>query len=529
MTNSYSSVCDAIRTSILESQQFPLFKSLLEQTPIDYKSNKTDIIVNALLGDETLSKYSILSIFDDRILVTDNGHSFYHLPYEIDKVSNKLKFKTIIPISLVQNEALLVKTVLLEEIQKMIVSYNKGKISENIEKIVELGLEKLRLDSLQKLLEKNLFEETVPVMLLRAPVLMESWSNFSKEYAKNTLVEKVEIITESYEALYQFRKFLENEKGVKYGHYVNARDVDSLIGEYEMYQGRTLEERERATLINFYKNRVNFLHENSIIEDGMGGMTQPEFYEVHPDVFGSEVSADFTPENTARNSSMLINYKPILVSAREFLSKLLSGTLPGDLKKIVSSLLIKVDTTLVRMDTNYNWAMQDMYDLQDLLRTVNKMISIASGLATIKATVGVEEPSNSTPTPDSSITPSKSYLGNDTKLEITATSGIATYPAGFKSKLPVGNAYPNANTRVGESVIIRDGCYFIEGRVKDFSIYTGLYEIQLQDGKVLKLDEYMIEFQEDKPVDVKKKKEEDDEILPTKKPKDKEDILVDMK
>lgn len=527
MSNSYKSTCEAIRSSIIESQQFPLFRQLLESSPIDYSSEKSDVIIKALLSDETLSKYSIISIFDDRVLVTDNGHSFYYLPYEIDS-NNKLKFKTIIPVSLVQNESLLVKKVLIDEIQKMTEAYRKGKISENVDKIIRLGLEKLRLDSLDHSLEKRMYEEFVPVMMVRFPLLAEGWEKYSKENTSNKLVKKVSTIVESCEVLYSFRQFLENEKGIKYGHYLNTSDVDPMIEEYANFRGEDLTEMERATIINFFKNRVQFIMECSLVSKKMlneytdDPTVGKDFYDIHPDYFGQELSADFTPDNTALNQSLLINYKPLLVDARAFLAKLASGTLPGDLKKVVSTLLLRVDTFIVRIETNYQWAMQDMYDLQDLLRTVNKMISIASGLDTIKATVGVEDyiPSTSTPTPDS-LSPTKTYLGDEDTLEITGTGNAGNYPRGFYSKTPVGNAYPEPS-RVGESVIIRDGMYFREGRVKNFNIYTGLYEVQTPDGKIYTLDDYQIDFNSDN-----KSKEEDEPVMPTIKKDDKDKILVD--
>jgi len=534
VTNSYTKLSDKVRSSLIESPHYPFLKKLLEQSPIDYKSKKSELIVNALIKDEILSKYTLLSIFDDRILVTDNGHSLYYLPYSIDK-DNKLKFQTIIPSTLIQTEAKIVKTVMLSEIEKMIKDFSKGKISENISTVVDLGLEKLRLDSLAKSIEKTSFDENAPVFLLRFPILAEAWSKWTISNPKNTLVEKTRTIVESYEALYGFRIFLESEKGVKYGHYVNASEVDGLMLEYAKYRGEDLSEMERATLINFFKNRVKFLEENSIIskvcilKENDGDLES--FQQTHPDMFGYEVTADISTDNTALNKSMLINYKPLLINGRDFMSGLATQKLPGDLKKIVSSLLIRIDTTLVRMDTNYQWSMQDNYDLQDLLRVINKMIAVASGLSTIKAVMGVEEPTPTDTTNNSNI-PASPYTDPEA-LEMTGSAAVGIYPTGFRSKTKEGNAYPEPirASHVGESVVVREGMYFTEAKIVGFNIYTGLYEVRLQDGRVLNLDEYNIEFRDSgllqRPEDKKTKDEEPEEIMPTLNGDKEKDIIVD--
>lgn len=574
----FISLSEKVRADLIKKTQFPNLKVLLENSSINYKTKYADKIINALIEDPNLSRYSLISIFDDRILVSDSAGIVYHLPYTIEK--DILTFGVIVPTSLAQNESMLIKSVLLKEIEKMTQDFVKGKVSENSDKIVRLALEKLRLDEISSELQPTAYSKLTPVFLFRSKNLTESWVKFS-HHNKSKLTEKVELLSDLYATIVNFRNFLEEKGYAKYGHYINSSQAEGYMKEFAMYRGTELEEKERATLINFFKNRVKFLEENALFHEnaveigdvvrlkfgdnykigykvtsispdgelvyvekdgeaqqvpyhisqvekdavteslnelsGVQTIQNPTIFMGRTDVTGQEVVPDAYSPNSA-NSSPLSNYMKILLDGQAFLNKAISDNLPEDLKKAVNELLSRVNDFIVKINTSYQFAQSDMEELQDITRTLIKMINIASGLDMLKVRVDDTEEELQEPS-DASLTPTQSYLGDADKVEVTTTGQVATYPAKFykDDKEKDFNPYP-APVRVGESVVVRDGMFIVEGKVAGFNKWTGFYDVKLLNGKILQLDESDIDFDKDtviatgnEPELLLDKEDEDDE------------------
>jgi len=272
----YKSTIEETRSNLINKLSFPHLKSLLEANPVNYKSKLTDKIVTALIQSNNLSRYTLVSVFDDRILVTDPSGAFYHIPFSIEK--DVLTFSVPVAAELSQTESTLVKSELLKEISMMIESYTTNKEVLNTDKIVMLALEKLRLDGVSESLKKTIYDECFPVIRNNASALIENWKGYSKEFKNKKLVENANTLTEAYQIVVQFRNFLQEKGYAKYGHYIDGRAFDGYLQEFKEEVKTDLTERERATLVNFFKNRVKFIEEGKLLveNDEVGMVNSPE-------------------------------------------------------------------------------------------------------------------------------------------------------------------------------------------------------------------------------------------------------------